>query len=206
MLESKFLELTNKDPHWERRESPVEQYLLLLQDLGIKYKGKKLLDVGCARGIEVGKFRERGILADGIDVEEKSIRVAKERNPEANFVVANAEELPYQEEAYDLIFSINTLFFTNIEKSIPEYCRILKKGGYGIISFDSHIENLYENTPMHSDSLEHIKQVLDDAGAEILMIGDEEKRVDTQQKNADGTKVPKHEHTFHKIIFKKSLN
>lgn len=205
MLGEKLFEATNEDPHWDKRESPAPQYLQLLKDLGVDYEGKTMLDIGCANGTEVGIFRECGILADGIDKSEKFVREAQKSNPEASFVIADAQHIPIKNESYDIVYSTNTLFFTDIEKSIPEYCRILKKGGHGVISFDTHIENLNENTAMHDDSLEHLKQALEDASAQIIMSTGEEKREDEEQKNSDGSRVPKHEHTFHKIVFKMPL-
>ena len=183
--------------HWEQRQSPAKQYIHLLQDVGVELIGKKLLDVGCARGIEVQKFREFGINADGVDLNVGFIDDAKTKCPDANFVVANAESLPYKNESYDMVFCINTLFYTDLNKSIPELCRILKKGGYGAISYDIEIINIDENTVIHSDSIEHLEHLLNESGSKIERIEDVEERIDPEPF--------KHKHVFHKVVFKKTF-
>jgi len=188
-----YLDQADKSKHWEQRNSPALEYLKILKHYDKNPEGKTLLDVGCAEGVEVNEFRKLGLKADGIDAKENFIVNAQKKFPEANFVVGSAEKLPFVDQSYDIIFSINTLFYTDIEKSLPEFCRVLKKGGRGIISFDTEIINLDENTVFHSDSVEHMKKILEKEGAEIEGIGEVEERTDENPF--------RHKHTFHKVIF-----
>ena len=181
--------------HWEQRLSPASEYFELLRSLDETPEGKSLLDVGCAAGIEAEEFQKMGLLVDGVDINEDLIKEAQERLPESHFVVASAEALPQKDESYDIVFSINALFYTELEKSIAEFCRVLKPGGRGIISFDTEIINLDEGAVFHSDSVDHLEKVLTDAGAEIEKVGLEEQRIDMEPFE--------HQHTFHKIVFKK---
>jgi ubiquinone/menaquinone biosynthesis C-methylase UbiE len=191
-----YLNQADASKHWEQRKSPALEYFELLKTLDQNPRGKKLLDVGCAEGIEVRYFQELGLRADGADISEAFIREAKTNIPNSSFIVASAESLPYKDSSYDIVFCINTLFYTDIEKSIPEFCRILKEGGWGIISFDTEIINMDDDEVFHSDSLEHLEKVLNQSNAQIKQISNEEERVDL--------KPFKHKHVFYKIIFQKS--
>jgi len=186
-----------RSKHWENRQSPALEYLDFLKTLDKYPEGKKLVDVGCASGIEVGEFQKLGLKADGVDVSEEFIKEAQENFPDSHFVAAKAEELPFKKGSYDIVFSINTLFHTDIEKSIPEFCRVLNEAGRGIVSFDIEIVNLDEDKIIHSDSIEHLEEILDKSGAEIEKLGMKEERIDVEPF--------RHKHVFHKIIFKKQL-
>jgi ubiquinone/menaquinone biosynthesis C-methylase UbiE len=88
------------------------------------------------------------------------------------------------------------LFYTDIEKSIPEFCRVLKNNGVGIISFDISITNLDNQKVFHKDSLEHLDYILKKQGAQIEFLSNLNKRID---------KEPfKHMHEFYKILFRKT--
>ncbi len=195
-IKEKYLSRADASKHWEERQSPASQYFEILKALDQNLIGKKLLDVGCAEGIEVINFQRLGLETDGADISEKFIKEAKRNFPDSNFVVASAENLPYKDESYDIVFCINTLFYTNIEKSIAELCRILKEGGWGIISFDTEIVNLDEDKIFHSDSIEHLEKVLNQSGAQIKQLGDKEERLDQSPF--------RHKHVFHKIVIQKS--
>ena len=123
------------------------------------------------------------------------IASARNKFPLLKFSEGKAEKTPYEDNIFDIVFSINTLFYTDIEKSIPEFCRVLKNGGLGAISFDIKIFDLDNNKEFHQESLEHLRKVLKKCQAEIIFLGNEETRFD---------ETPfKHEHTFYKIVFKK---
>ena len=123
---------------------------------------------------------------------------AKKNYPDTNFTVADAEKLPLKDGSYDYIFCINTLFYTDIEKSISEFCRVLNEKGRGVISFDLQITNLDENKVIYSNTIKWLNEILEKNNAEIEILGDKEERIDNEPF--------KHKHIFHKIVFKKSIN
>ena len=69
-----------------------------------------LLDVGCAKGFMLKDFAEAipGLAVAGIDVSEYAISNAVE-GTEAVVQVADARELPFEDDSFDLVVSINTL-------------------------------------------------------------------------------------------------
>ena len=69
-----------------------------------------LLDVGCAKGFMLKDFAEviPGLEVAGIDISEYAISNAVEC-AEAVVQVADARELPFEDDSFDLVVSINTL-------------------------------------------------------------------------------------------------
>lgn len=191
-----LLKLADNSKHWELRKSPVDKYLPLIKKNFGSLNNKRLLDIGCGTGVEVNEFNKRGIKAEGLDVKSEFIEEAKKEHPELIFNVGGAENLPFENEVFDIVFSINTLFYTDLTKSIPEMVRILKKSGIAVVSFDTEIINLDTEKIFHSDSLDNLKKMLAKVSASIVYLGRQEKRLD---------KTPfRHQHSFHKIIFKKT--
>ena len=73
----------------------------------------------------------------GVDNSEKLIKIAKEKYPKADFKVASALELPFDNEEFDLIYSLAVLHhlpkdYHNI--FVQEAKRVLKKNGILILT------------------------------------------------------------------------
>lgn len=86
--------------------------------------GDRVLDIGCAKGFLVHDFRQAlpGLEATGVDVSDYAIAHAM---PEvrSHVSVANATQLPFPDQHFDLVVSINTLH--NLR--LPELSRALKE-------------------------------------------------------------------------------
>jgi len=92
---------------------------------------ERILDIGCGPG-EVGEELEkvgwRGTLI-GVDVAEKRIKEAKVK-PIYNFCLqANAYNLPFKKQSFDVVVSAAMVGLAGI-KSIQEMYRLVKPGGY----------------------------------------------------------------------------
>ncbi len=99
-----------------------------------KWKGKKVLEVGCGVGSDLIRFAEAGAIVTGIDLSPRSVFLAQERLHlyKYNGVVieADAENIPYKDDAFDFVYSMGVLHHTpNIEKAISEIYRVTKSGG-----------------------------------------------------------------------------
>jgi len=93
----------------------------------------KLLDYGCGEGdiaYRLWEFGARKIY--GIDISEGMIRRAKERLPQVDFRVMNAEAMDFADEFFDLVAGIAILHHLDLQKAIPELYRVLKKGGVAV--------------------------------------------------------------------------
>ncbi len=93
-----------------------------------------ILDVGCAKGFMMHDFAEiiPGITVDGIDVSEYAIENVID-DMKQNVQVADARKLPYEDDQFDLVISINTVH--NLEKddlaiALQEIERVSKGNSY----------------------------------------------------------------------------
>lgn len=124
-----------------------ERAILKLLD---KYKmnplaDRKILDIGCGSGSELRRFIEYGARRKnlfGIDLLPDRIERAKELNPLIDFRCGNAEELPYEDEFFDIVmqFTVFTSILDNTMKSniVKEMLRVLKPDGI-ILWYDYYI-------------------------------------------------------------------
>jgi len=78
-----------------------------------------VLDVGCAKGYMLHDFKELipGLTIAGIDISEYAIERAME-TVKPYLRVGNARELPYEDNSFDLVISINT-----VHNLPPDECR-----------------------------------------------------------------------------------
>jgi len=94
-----------------------------------------VLEVGCGTGKTAQYlYEEYQCSIDTIDMNDRMLINAKKRFNKKkipiNLFQASAEKLPFQENVYDFIISESVTSFTNVNKSLSEYARVLKKGGY----------------------------------------------------------------------------
>ncbi|BDH83964.1 MULTISPECIES: class I SAM-dependent methyltransferase [Lactococcus] len=97
----------------------------------------KILEIGTSTGftaVELAKRTNSKITS--IDINEESIKIAKDRAKEhgvtdnINFLVADAMNLPFQDEEFDIVFSGNIIsYIPDREKALSEYMRVLKDNG-----------------------------------------------------------------------------
>ncbi|MDD3374512.1 MAG: class I SAM-dependent methyltransferase [Candidatus Omnitrophica bacterium] len=90
-----------------------------------------ILDVGCGKGFMLYDFVQAipGIKVEGIDISSYAIQNAKEE-VKSFLKVANATSLPYEDNSFDLVVSINTVHNLDLEecqKAICEIHRVSKK-------------------------------------------------------------------------------
>lgn len=114
-----------------------------LQMAGLR-AGSRILDVGCGEGDTVAYLnKERGMAAEGIDMNLQRIAAAKELHPGADVKFADGEFLDsYMSFTFDGILMESSLSQINIpEEALHEAWCVMKKGGKLVIS------DLYEKDP-----------------------------------------------------------
>lgn len=94
-----------------------------------------VLVVGSGNGVSAIKIHEMtGCTVLGIDLSEDMVIMAREKLKSSEtgvkFVVGNAENLEFSDNRFDVIISESVTGFTDKTKSIPEYHRVLKDGGF----------------------------------------------------------------------------
>ena len=104
----------------------------------INFEDKVILDIGCGNGWFSGwSFTNGAKDVYAIDPIKKQIEIAKTNNKfNINFRVGLAEDLPYENNKFDLIFFFNSLHHINlhvIKKALNEGKRVTKETGHMFI-------------------------------------------------------------------------
>lgn len=104
------------------------------------FKGKRVLDIGCGNGYVLSKYAREGAEVFGVDITETAVGITKKRfewlKLNGNIRVANAEELPFEDNYFDCVCSMGVLHHTpDTQKAIDEVYRVLKPGGRLILMF-----------------------------------------------------------------------
>jgi SAM-dependent methyltransferase len=94
----------------EDRQLPT--YEAALERTGLE-RGWHVLDIGCGVGSFLRLVAERGAHPHGIDGSEALIEFAHERLPNADLRVGEMEDLPYEDDTFDLVTGFNSFFFAN---------------------------------------------------------------------------------------------
>lgn len=105
-----------------------------------KFKGKKVLDIGCGNGYVLSRYAIEGAHTFGIDLTTMAVALSMKRfthmGLEGAFIQANAETLPFKDSSFDCVSSMGVLHHTpETEKAIGEVYRVLKPGGRLILMF-----------------------------------------------------------------------
>ena len=89
----------------------------------VLFPGVKVLDVGCASGgfFNIMRTLEPAIDYTGIDIAEPSIETARQKYPEAKFLVTNGLQIPFNDNEFDLVHCTGVLVIE------PRYREILKE-------------------------------------------------------------------------------
>lgn len=119
---------------WEPKDGPsksVQEFIRYLKE------GDKILDLGCGSGRDSIFLAKQGYDVWGIDISKEAIKKAKENFQAKNlhFLVANAENLPFEDEFFDAIYSRWVLQFVPLKKAASEIFRVLKNNGIAFIAF-----------------------------------------------------------------------
>ena len=89
-----------------------------------------LLDVGCGSGGSSILANKRGAEVHGIDVAEGLLSFAIQRVPKGVFQVADIENLPYEDNMFDVIFAANSLQYSEDRiAALQELKRVCKPDG-----------------------------------------------------------------------------
>ena len=103
-----------------------------IDKLGHAFRGdESLLDVGCGDGGVARLLRERVADVVAVDIEESR---SWDDGPGLTFRKADGEALPFDEGAFDIVHSKDSLHhMTWPDRALAEYGRVLRPGGTALI-------------------------------------------------------------------------
>lgn len=120
----------------ENRKYFVEPHILDFAEFH-RWKGKKVLEIGCGIGTDTINFARAGALVTAVDISEKSLKIAQKRaevfdlKNKINFYHANTEELSsvLPIETYDLVYSFGVIHHTpNPYRAIEQIRKYMDDG------------------------------------------------------------------------------
>ena len=97
-------------------------------------------DAGCGNGIYLkymaNKYPETKLY--GFDFSQTIVQIAKNNAAAAEIKTGNLEAAPYKNETFDIILCTQVIeHLLDDKKGLAELCRMLKPGGYLVISTDN---------------------------------------------------------------------
>ncbi len=94
-------------------------------------RGISILDLGCGEGGYSRELAKRGAKIVGVDGSSRLVARARERAPDIDYVVANANGLqPIQSESFEIVMaSMSLMDVEDYEGAIDEAWRVLRAGG-----------------------------------------------------------------------------
>lgn len=91
----------------------------------------RVLDLGCASGYLTEYIFSKGCDVSGVDISKKMIMEALKKNTSIDFRIADACNLPFKEETFDVVSSASVINITsNPTKVVTENFRVCKQGGW----------------------------------------------------------------------------
>ena len=106
-------------------------YLPVLVDFA-SFRDHRLLEVGCGIGTDLVRFARGGARVTGIDLSQTAIDLARKNFALNNLSaeelrVANGEQLPYPNEAFDVVYGHGVIQYTADPAQLIREChRVLK--------------------------------------------------------------------------------
>lgn len=100
-------------------------------------RGCRVLDLGCGSGRDSFFLAENGYRVWGIDISQVAIEKAckNSKSKKIDFRVASAEELDFEDNFFDAVYSGWVLQSVPLQKAASEIKRVLKPGGVAYLAF-----------------------------------------------------------------------
>ena len=98
------------------------------------HRGDRVLEIGGGIGTDLAQFATHGALVTDLDLSDGHLALAEEnfrlRGLSGSFVHHDAESLPFERDAFDLVYTNGVLHHTpNAARAVAEILRVLKPGG-----------------------------------------------------------------------------
>jgi SAM-dependent methyltransferase len=107
--------------YWAPVAEPAQRALLAAAGLAA---GWRVLDVGCGSGELLALLDDAGAVTAGCDPSAAMVALARARSPRSDVRVARGEDLPWPDDAFDLVTLVNALAFTDVEETVRECARV----------------------------------------------------------------------------------
>lgn len=121
----------------ERHRYEQEPHISKLVDFP-RWRGCKVLEVGCGMGTDLLQFARAGAEVTGVDLTPRAIEITSEHlrvyGYSGELRTADAEHLPFASDSFDVVYSHGVLHHTpHTAAAIVEVHRVLKPGGAAMV-------------------------------------------------------------------------
>lgn len=100
----------------------------VLQEMAVG-KNISVLDIGCGSGIFCKMAAKLGAQVSGLDASDHLLAIARERVPSGNFRTGEMEELPYENQVFDVVTGFSSFqFAANPVNALREASRVSRTG------------------------------------------------------------------------------
>jgi len=128
------------------RPGPPDSFYRRLQAMEIGLPDQRLLDLGTGTGLLARRFASQGTEVSGVDISDGQITMAKSAAEKQalsiNYLVAYAENLPFPVDTFDVVTANQCWMYFDLNRTIPEVCRVLRPGGLLLVSHFSFMPHL----------------------------------------------------------------
>ncbi len=148
---------------WDVTAKPYDSGFSHVTSQSIKYlfeeiqpkAGSNILDVACGPGYVTKEWESVGVEVIGVDFSNAMVALAQERHPKSTFKVADAENLPFEDQSFEGVScNFGILHFPNPEKAMSEAYRVLKKGK----KYSFAIWNVIDKSPAMSSIMKAVEK------------------------------------------------
>lgn len=144
--------------YWYRK--PCNRFVAQLEEQLIvrllgPVRGERLLDIGCGTGRHLKMFSDMGLDITGLDASPHMLELAKKRlGPNAALHQGLAEDLPFEDNAFNVATLITTLeFVEDMQAAIEEACRVAKDriflgvlNRYAVKGIERRVKGIFSET------------------------------------------------------------
>ena len=125
------------DPHMRLTEDARGRPFGLFVDFDA-LRGKDVLDVGCGSGIATQMLAEAGANVTAVDLTDWAVETTRRRlaafGLEGDVRREDAEQLPFADESFDLVFSWGVIHHSSdMDRALAELVRVCRRGGRIVI-------------------------------------------------------------------------
>jgi len=135
---------------WYSQEEPDESVVSFVTLLKKKNKRMRVLDLGCGAGRNLIFAANQNFEVHGVEMSETGLNFTKERlrkrNLEAHILKGDMSLLPYINSCFDAVICVFTIYhqkLKQIQTTISEIHRVLKKRGIVLTNFHSKRSGMY---------------------------------------------------------------
>jgi SAM-dependent methyltransferase len=118
--------------------------------------GLDVLDVGCGPGALVRELTATGARAIGLEISDEQLASARRRDPDGQYLVGRAEQLPLEDATVDLVVFMRALHHIPIRHmtgALSEAQRVLRPGGAVYVAEPLAQGSFFELTSLVEDEL-----------------------------------------------------